>query len=143
VVQLRTTLPRRLLALWLTGLYVFALVGSFVHRVVVEHVPCADHGELVHVADAGSDSGGHGDDAGDAGGTGDTGDTGDAAHDHDHCVLAALGHAAACPSRAPAFAARPWPPTVIPTTVAPVVTVMWADVARYRLAPKGSPPAAA
>lgn len=49
----RSALSRRLLALWLAGLYVVALVGSFVHRVAVEHVPC-DHGELVHASTDGS-----------------------------------------------------------------------------------------
>lgn len=127
MVSVHAALPRRLLALWLTGVYVFALVGSFVHRVAVEHVPCADHGEFVHAPDA---------DAGDERQRG--GDEGD--HEHDHCVLAALAQAVACPSEAPQLHGAPWPPRLITAVALPAIEVVRAEADRYRLAPKGSPP---
>jgi hypothetical protein len=115
------------------GLYVFALVGSFVHRVAVEHVPCG-HGELVH---AGSASDGtpapaptHGD-----------GPAGDGAHEHDHCVFAGLGHTFAVCEDASTLQAAVWPPLLHTALSAPVGVDIRVDADRYRLAPKGSPPA--
>ncbi len=122
------------MALWLTGLYVFALVGSFVHRVAVEHVPCG-HGELVH---ADTERGGrtaptptptHGD-----------GPAGDGAHEHDHCVFAGLGHTFAVCEDASTLQAVVWPPLLHTAPTAPVIVDVRVDAERYRLAPKGSPP---
>lgn len=126
---MHAALARRLLALWLTGVYVFALVGSFVHRVAVAHVPCADHGEFIHAAAADSDAGDERQRGGDDGGK-----------EHDHCVLAALAQTVACPSEAPQLHVAPWPPSPNTAVAIPAVEVVRAGAERYRLAPKGSPP---
>lgn len=140
-------LTRRVLALLLAGLYALSLTGSFLHQVLVQHVRCAEHGDLIHVADADRADHAAWTIVPDAAGT-DTVDTGaldrghSEDHDHDHCTIVAFSQTPTCTSE-PRGGITPrlfeLQDEALPPALAMRGVVVDAD--RYRLAPKGSPPA--
>jgi hypothetical protein len=139
-------LPRCVLAVGLTALYVLGLASSLLHRVEIAHVPCADHGEWVHARGAAAEvavvkpapnPGASGQGIADgAGGTADD----DGRHEHEHCLLAAFAFLAIA-HEDDFFATPPWP-SVRATRILAIAPPLssYVETARYLLAPKGSPP---
>ncbi len=113
--------------------------GSLAHLAFVRHGVCAEHGDLVHTfGDASEqhavDTEGQGIDSASRGTQ--TGGDGDA---HDHCTLATTARDGALIG-AQAPAARTLAPTAAPRTPDSQLDRS-IERARYRLAPKTSPPA--
>jgi hypothetical protein len=112
-------------------LVVIAQLAGFAHEAAVRHVRCAAHDELVEATDAGATS-----IFADGTAVHQAGDR-RAEAAHDHCAIATAIHAAAAAPARPATCVAP-PPHAI-AAAATVVAVV-AATARYRLAPKTSPP---
>jgi hypothetical protein len=111
-------------------LVVIAQLAGFAHEAAVRHVRCAAHGELVEATDAGATS-----IFADSTAVHQAGDR-RADADHDHCTIATAIHAAAAVAP-PAWTGAASPPAAM---VADGSVAAVASVARYRLAPKTSPP---
>ena len=119
-----------------TGLLLAGEVFGAAHAAVVRHAVCADHGETVHAAERPGD----GAPAPSAGGEGD-GWTSAApapagsADEHEHCKLAAT-RTRLDPPALHGITAASTVAAVLPDTDDPVPPAE----ARFRLAPKSSPP---
>jgi hypothetical protein len=133
----RQALLRRL-TVWDGLLCLSAQFASALHMVLVEHVRCAEHGELVH-ADGEHDADHAGADQRDVSSDGPTisSSSGDADHGHDHCLI--------CSERRKLTLL----PTAIPELLAPEVSnlllALCPDASLYTsrvysYAPKTSPP---
>lgn len=136
---------RRALALLLAGVYVLSLSGSLLHQILVDHVRCADHGDLVHAAPGAHDhqSFSVAPVATAALAASDRAtETHLDGHAHEHCAVAAFASMAATTSAIVVVAApsSPLPPPDAPVLSPPAPHTPWTDRERFRLAPKGSPP---
>lgn len=121
---------RRLLAALLGTTWLIGLFASPLHQLLVEHVRCAEHGQLVHAGDHA--------DAGHALAEQALLIAAEAHGDHDHCDSCAVAPAIG-DVEAPTLASSPGSgdgdqsdPTV--------VAVRAPSTDRYRIAPKQSPP---
>ena len=120
--------------------------SALMHRVLVQHATCAEHGESVHVAAASGPSSRAG-----AASQGDQGDQGDSqrsvlsaalvedADQHEHC--AAADSRSSTPRLVPDRTFEPVP--VRTFTLLATDAGLRSDVASYLIAPKTSPPHAA
>jgi hypothetical protein len=137
---------RRALALLLAGVYALSLSGSLLHQILVEHVRCADHGDLVHAAPGDDHHGPWSVDPTTTAAVGISGSTAAEhldAHAHEHCAVAAFATMAAATSAVVVVASPSPPPPVLAAQQQrspPDAHTPWADRERFRLAPKGSPP---
>jgi hypothetical protein len=136
---------RRALALLLAGVYALSLSGSLLHRILVEHVRCADHGDLVHAIPGEHD---HGPFSVDpiappalSAGDGPIDEHLDG-HAHEHCAAAAFAAMGAA-SVGRVLIEQPAPRPLLVEVGAPPRAghLTWTERERFRLAPKGSPPA--
>lgn len=117
----------RITALWVACVFGLAGLSAFVHRAVVEHEVCGEHGELVHVGEHAAEPGTPG-----APRPGDE-------DEHEHCQLGQATDPAIGLDLAPAVAvapASPLPRLAAPVRGPPIRSVL------LRLAPKTSPPRA-
>jgi hypothetical protein len=119
------------------GVFLLVQLGGFAHLALVRHATCAEHGELLHTDEVASDQAAAVLAERQAVSRGSTplpdGDT------HDHCLLATAPPAcAAVADDQPA--ATSLPPVEVSVGFAPEAGSPL-ERARYRLAPKNSPPA--
>ncbi len=129
----------RLLALPLVLLCALAYASSVLHHVVVQHVTCLEHGEVVHVEDAGEHTLAQVEDSFDDARVASRQEATESHGAEAHCVHASIRRDA--PSQAADTAILP----VVSIRSAPALAVFRfhaEPVARLHLAPKASPPRA-
>jgi len=121
----------------LAGLFAVFLQGSSAgHMLLVQHTRCAEHGELVHSGDAHQHLAGAHSHADAAAVHGTPGPGSDEAHDH--CALSVDRRDAIVSIGAPVCSTHSFE---TPHAFAPNEAFGVARTARFRIAPKNSPPA--
>ncbi|WP_164016934.1 hypothetical protein [Pyxidicoccus trucidator] len=129
----------RRLALPLALVCALAYVGSVMHFALVQHVTCLEHGEVIHVEDAGAHGAGEVEDSFDDARVASRREAVEAHGMDAHCVHAFFRREAPPPVESTALL------SVAPTRSAPALAVFRfhaEPVARLHLAPKASPPRA-
>ncbi len=128
----RTT--TQLAGLLLSGLVLSGQAATFAHLALVRHVTCAEHGELVHASDESVRR-----PPTQAGATVDAFASTVDHHRHDHCLVCIFRRETSSGLVPVLQSAGLW--RGVESAAAARPAVVGAAVARYRLAPKTSPPA--
>lgn len=128
---------RQIFSIALAALFVAAQLSSFTHELLVRHVTCPEHGELIHADEATASLPVSSDDAPALAYRATSVEV--SGHGHEHCSVCTA-------RREQLFIAAPSAPLVSAATLKEVVGVergncLPAPVALLRLAPKSSPPA--
>lgn len=139
----RTSPPKRLRAfvVLVAAVSLFAQISSFAHFLLVRHVVCPEHGELIHAGDA-DHAAVHSSRQESDGET--PASRGLAAfangHEHDHCsLLSQRREQWALPAQG--LTLKPPPAIELSTLEWTSTSVQPLSIPRFLLAPKGSPPA--
>jgi hypothetical protein len=120
---MRRTLRSLLVVIFLAG-----QIGAAAHNLLVSHVTCPEHGEVIHSAGAARPEAPQPSET--------VGRQGNRGHDHDVCLVALHRHESVGPTVGAMFgAAAPILSVALPPANAPLHSA-----AVYRLAPKTSPP---
>lgn len=131
--HVRVAQRRFVFAVALSGVFLAAQLSSLTHQLLVKHVTCAEHGELIHADAAGTPAAPSSERAVSAGG----GVKGHGGHEHCDLFFARREQLALPVSTVVPFDG--W--TVEPVAPAAHRVGFTAPVALLRLAPKASPPA--
>lgn len=124
----------------LAALCLLGPILDYTHMLVVRHATCPEHGELIHVDEAGTSAGGHGDEVRPGSPTVALQSSQDAeSHQHDHCVVV-LCRKVQAPLGSVAGAVLA-PPLAASLQSIDQDAVARSPIAIYLLAPKNSPPA--
>jgi hypothetical protein len=140
-VRRRTPSPagslRHAVALLALACFGLGNLAAFAHELGERHVRCAEHGELIHVAPAGAVSQANVPRA--IGPSGEIGRSRSAASaEHDHCFVSITSRVRAASFKTAAAILAP-PPAGWAVRIASDLVVVDSQ-ARFRLAPKASPP---